>query len=674
MLLETIKNPVTTSGVITQARATITASAKVFNFFSTQTYSDNYVAICRELVANAIDAHTAIGNPDPVKVQLPTILVPEFSVTDEGIGMSHAFMMDGFLAYTTSTKQNSNEQIGGFGIGSKSPFAYCDQYTIQTTHNQVTSTYSVFRDEEGIPAIACLDQSPAAPDTPSGTRVSFPVKDGDIDRFEQAAQKSLKYFDPLPIVTPNPVTPQAHSQKGKGWAVRAVKDSSDPNIIMGGVAYPVQSYKLYDLPENLKPLMGMSLDLYVPIGTFDIALSREELSYNDDITPRLTAILNGIYDDVVSTIPTMFDHLPSRWEATMALKSLYKNHSKYSGYGKLVADNIRYKGEPLSESLIANKDCQWDYVSARTSHRRRGGYTKCPIPKWETALGGLPLETNTIIIVDDLPLSPASRTTTRIRNYVDEKLAKDVPVLLVRNTTLDDLGNPPSDVVVYTSQLELPPVIRSPRTGQARPHVRMWNPHAYYARQANSMRPITYQSPVEEIPYADQPSEGVLVVMDNFELPDNFWPKFDAVSLGYPQIYLVNSGDAVKLKNSGFTMFDDYFNEKLEEFQTENPNYAKHASLATSELRHLFQLFKRHPDLNPKPRSPLGKIKKLMPADFKPSNFGMFIPPYTPSKSAPDTTQLLADFETQQPKAAAIIESLGHNLDDVRKSILKDYI
>jgi HSP90 family molecular chaperone len=160
MLLEQTIRPVTSTGIMQTAKATIKATPKIFSFFADQTYSNKPVAITRELVANAIDAHTAAGVSDvPIEVWLPTDFDPTYRVRDQGIGMSHDFIMGPFMAYTDgSTKDNANDQIGGFGIGSKSPFAYTDQFTLRSVHQGTVSIYSMFIDEDGIPSVGLLGQ------------------------------------------------------------------------------------------------------------------------------------------------------------------------------------------------------------------------------------------------------------------------------------------------------------------------------------------------------------------------------------------------------------------------------------------------------------------------------------------------------------------------------------
>src|SRR3546814_18492166 len=98
--------------------------------------------------------------------------------------MSHEFMMTSFMAYTDgSTKDQSNDQIGGWGIGSKSPFSYTDQFVLVSVHDGVRSVYSVFKDEDSIPAIALLSQEETT--DANGVEVSFPVETHHFNLFRE---------------------------------------------------------------------------------------------------------------------------------------------------------------------------------------------------------------------------------------------------------------------------------------------------------------------------------------------------------------------------------------------------------------------------------------------------------------------------------------------------------
>src|SRR3546814_9307977 len=85
---------------------------------------------------------------------------------------------------------------------------------------------------------------------------------------------------------------------------------------MGGGRYPVEVAKLpYELRTNerLNPFFHCGLDLYVPIGSVSITPSRETLLYSDLTNQTIIDKLEEIIDQVVASIPTMFDNTPSPW-------------------------------------------------------------------------------------------------------------------------------------------------------------------------------------------------------------------------------------------------------------------------------------------------------------------------------------------------------------------------
>jgi len=124
----------------------IKMDARAFDILSASLYSDRLLAPIRELIANAYDA-----SKENMLVTLPTALMPIFSVRDYGPGLSHEDALVLYTTYFESTKNNDNNSIGGFGLGSKSPFAYVDQFTVDSVFKEpdgkhVLRNYVCFRD------------------------------------------------------------------------------------------------------------------------------------------------------------------------------------------------------------------------------------------------------------------------------------------------------------------------------------------------------------------------------------------------------------------------------------------------------------------------------------------------------------------------------------------------
>lgn len=651
MRLEQARTEISSSGTMEVAKATIKATPKIFSFFADQTYANKPVAILRELVANAVDAHTAVGTPErPVEIQLPTDLDPIFRVRDYGVGMSHEFVMGPFMAYTDgSTKDQSNDQIGGFGIGSKSPFAYVDQFTLRIVYNGVLSVYTMFKDEDGIPSIGL--QGSKTTDEHNGVEVSFPVEGKDIGAFQEAAQTALQYRRPLPIVKNGTLTPPEYSHVGKDWALRPA--AGDLYIIMGGIRYPVAEGSLsWSTRGNNKiaPLLKYGIDLTMPIGSVGVALSRESLSYDDRTDPAIVAALEGILADVISTFSTMFDGEPTLWKAAKKLAVETGMNGNGYNYNRspravLIENNAIWNGTKLQTMISYQKRDDlfrlWN-VEGKTKYRR--GTSEIPkSAKWTkpSDSGGVSPNNVDFVIIDNLPNSPKSKTVERIRSYVQENSTRDKDSIVYRvadllgpedkdgmcvvlkdrtdQSRIDELikllGDP--DNLVYTADMPEPVVIVNPKTQKIRPKVRMFTyngeKEAFSYRQPSNLQPsYSKEGLVKEIAYEDQPTTGILVTMNSFDLPANFYSNMKAGLIEYSELYFCNVGDAAKL-NDSFQSFEDAYAKRLTDALAKFPEAAQRKYVsersALDRWEPIFQVWS--PVTVAQKASPFGKLQAL---------------------------------------------------------------
>ena len=132
MKYEPVLQPLELSGFGEQRSFSILASGKAFRNLMDGLYSRKIEAAVRELCTNAQDSHVAAGWPGrQFLVSLPTDFNLKFSVRDYGVGMPHAQVMDRYSTLFDSTKDQSNNETGMLGLGSKSPFAYTDGFTLR---------------------------------------------------------------------------------------------------------------------------------------------------------------------------------------------------------------------------------------------------------------------------------------------------------------------------------------------------------------------------------------------------------------------------------------------------------------------------------------------------------------------------------------------------------------
>lgn len=215
------------SGIDTPAHSfSIQSSAHAFRVLSRGLYANPMLAIIRELSCNAYDSHVDANKKETAfEVHLPTHFEPFFSVKDFGIGLSPEGIRDLYCTYFSSSKSQSNASIGSFGLGSKSPFAYTDGFTVISIFDGVQSTYTACINDIGTPEVDLMDQTPAPEGASTGLEVKFPVEKSDITEFQNNAAIALEFMTPTPIVNIEYFTPRAHEYtlKTDTWGIRKVE-------------------------------------------------------------------------------------------------------------------------------------------------------------------------------------------------------------------------------------------------------------------------------------------------------------------------------------------------------------------------------------------------------------------------------------------------------------------
>lgn len=134
-------------------------------------YNDPMCAAIREYVSNAYDANIEAGATKPVELTLPCaenggLLM----VKDYGRGLDYMGIVSVFANFGTSTKRDSDNLIGGFGIGSKSGLAVSNAINVSSVCNGTLNEFVLERTPEGIVTRFTKENEPTEKD--SGTTVT----------------------------------------------------------------------------------------------------------------------------------------------------------------------------------------------------------------------------------------------------------------------------------------------------------------------------------------------------------------------------------------------------------------------------------------------------------------------------------------------------------------------
>jgi hypothetical protein len=313
--------------------------AHIFNVLRNQLYSDKILAVLREYSCNAVDAHTEAGHNRPIEVTLPSRLSLELKIRDYGTGLSETDIQEIYAFYGESTKRKSNSLIGQLGLGSKSAFAYGDNFVINSYYNGVKTIYNAYIDPSQIGQIAKL--ASASTNEANGVEIVIPVKPADCETFVNTARSLFTFFKVKPIVRgaanfTYEEKPSIYS--GADWRIfKADRNSYGRNCVavMGNIGYTISSSAL-KLDENNdaeatieRLLSNCDIQLDVPIGELDIAASREGLQYTDRTIDNIKKRILVIRDFLVADITKQLKGAQSLWSFKRMLGEMHNFNSPY---------------------------------------------------------------------------------------------------------------------------------------------------------------------------------------------------------------------------------------------------------------------------------------------------------------------------------------------------------
>ena len=290
-------------------------------------YSDPIGSIVREVTSNCYDAHrekdlkikhvipmTAEDDPKwfhpaskkpQIEFQEENILLGignAFLFRDFGVGLSKKRVEEIYTLFGNSTKRDNNHQIGGFGIGAKSPFSYTDTFYIITSHNGKKFSYMLYRGNDAFH----MDLLKTSDTTElNSTEVIIPIgkEDSyrDIKNFVKAINGQLSYFIGLEFInveegSGRKLTMSQIDYEDDDVAIsvnpKATRyETDDIHLMVGRVRYPLNqdfvesqiNWKTSNIPAALK----------FEVGELDLVPSREAIRYTDKTKEAIkTKILN----------------------------------------------------------------------------------------------------------------------------------------------------------------------------------------------------------------------------------------------------------------------------------------------------------------------------------------------------------------------------------------------
>lgn len=318
MIIQEELKDVQVSGAATQS-FTILATSKAFQILSSNIYTNKIRAIIREISTNAYDAHIDAKNDNLFDVHLPTNFEPWFSVRDYGKGLSHQDMYGLYTQFFNSTRTKSDDFCGALGIGRMAPLSKIDSFTVRSFQDGFVRTYTVFKNEQGLPNIAHLGEEPTV--EPSGLNVFVNVEKGDIEEYKYEAVNVFKYFKKVPNINIKEVKTAIedyhNSMRVNSETVRSTLRSGNVVAVMGNVAYNVP----YEYHRR-----GIHAELHFPIGAISFDPGRENLSLDKKTIEAVKAACNSLSQNIADYLEKDIESKSTDFEKYVTAVSYISNY------------------------------------------------------------------------------------------------------------------------------------------------------------------------------------------------------------------------------------------------------------------------------------------------------------------------------------------------------------
>lgn len=347
MIITTEKETILGNGSKSKAFS-IAANPKVFKILSSDLYTNKIRAVVRELITNMIDAHALNGNHEKFIIQVPGRLDPRFVCRDFGPGMSD-FDIQGddnspglYNSYFSSSKAESNDFIGGFGLGSKSPFSYTDTFSITSYHKGEIRGYVAYMDGDG-PQIKPTFVKEMGPDDKTGIEIVVPVEEKDFRNFAYEVSYIMRPFKDLAIINGLDREIDYFPDFDDYYGVNPERywpDRGGLYAIYGGIVYPIDGV-IRD--RNWLSIRNEVNYIKFPMGSLDIAPSREALSL-DDRTRK------NIIERVKELSEKAFNEDVKRFKESTSPRHTYRELMKmgYSARDYMISNSVKFTTKNLS--------------------------------------------------------------------------------------------------------------------------------------------------------------------------------------------------------------------------------------------------------------------------------------------------------------------------------------
>lgn len=328
----------------------------ITTLLSSNLYSNPEQSFIREIVSNAWDSHVEAGTTNiPVIIKFSE---DSISIRDYGTGLSPERFEEVYCNIGSSTKRESNEFIGGFGIGKYSALACSNTVYITSYYEGKAYYYVMVKSGSSITTNLLMEK-----DTEEKNGVEVSIK-GIINFYSY--NKALQYIIFFPNIYVHGASDADNINSAKLKRFKYFAASSipvDSKLLLGNVLYPIQC-KLFsrDIQDFIYNIGTTGIVVKFDIGELDVTPNRENIIYTTETIKKIEDRIRKAREE----LNTLLSHKVNRdyndiFEYNTVINSVIKydpisDEVRDSGviYYKallreLKSNSVKYKGKDLSK-------------------------------------------------------------------------------------------------------------------------------------------------------------------------------------------------------------------------------------------------------------------------------------------------------------------------------------
>ena len=299
--------------------------AKIIHILRNSLYSKPVQTCVQEYISNARDAMREAGKKDEqIVVTLPTRAEARIKIRDFGLGLSEERVRNIFTQYGKSTKDSSNDETGGFGLGAKSAWAYTNSFIVISYLDGEASSYVAHIGDnfEGTLELYAKNKT----NEKNGTEIQIALKKiEDIEEFRTAVYRATLFWLVRPLLKgilekeiPSFYKNLSPIYHGEGWRLfensEALgglfphKDSQNTGLVaaIDSIPYVIETSLSVSTPavRSLSDALRSDkiLVLDVSNGLIDVNASRETIADSGESKKEVAALSEKVFNSIKTQI------------------------------------------------------------------------------------------------------------------------------------------------------------------------------------------------------------------------------------------------------------------------------------------------------------------------------------------------------------------------------------